>query len=165
MRRSSRPAPPRPRRALALLLVAALVASLAGGGCAFFNEENRYVSTWLDENVRPRSTAARVAVGPFALVGGLLGYGIDGYVIHPVVQVYDTARITHDHVWRGVDVLDFLDAALVPLRVAYTPVVFGIVYVWRVVFPLDRYVSDAEREAASNRAVAAPAVAPQEAAR
>jgi hypothetical protein len=129
-------------RPLALLLAAVLLAAATAAttGCTYINPENRYVSKWLDETVRPSSTTTRVVAAPVFIPVGIVGYLADFALINPFVQLYDTTLITRDSVWDDVDLTDFIDVALlVPRIVIYTPLTWGSVYVFRILFPFDRY--------------------------
>jgi hypothetical protein len=116
-------------------LAACALALGALSGCAVFDEDNRVLLSRLDETVQPKSTAARIALGPVALVGGAGAAAIDAAVIHPVRVAPAAWDDVRDLYWKGGGEEDALRKTLflVP-KAVLTPLTLAVDWAGRAAF-------------------------------
>jgi hypothetical protein len=118
-----------------------LLLALTGLGllsaCAVFDRDNRLLLNKMDEWVKPRSTAARVALAPVAIPVGTLGLAADAALIHPVVVVPKAADDVYKLYWKPRE-MDWLRKGLIlPLVTVLTPPTFTADWFGRAVFDID----------------------------
>ncbi|MCX7014398.1 MAG: hypothetical protein NTW86_17915 [Candidatus Sumerlaeota bacterium] len=118
---------------------AALSLILAGlclmSGCAWMKPENRVLLNKLEENVKPKSTVARVALAPAAFVGGYGATAVDTFVIHPVRVAPKAADDVYQLYWKKRD-WDLLRRMLfLPPVVVLTPPTFLVDWAVRSIAP------------------------------
>ena len=133
---------------------AALVALPFVSACAWSDPDSRPIWNTFEEQVVPTDDALFVATLPLTVPIGVTAIAADTCVAHPV-QVLDDAARDAGELWDG-ERMDFeaeyyTQLASLPLRVAFTPVVFGGAWVLRILFDVPAHapdLSDAERQAA-----------------
>ncbi|TGK06444.1 hypothetical protein EHO60_15510 [Leptospira fletcheri] len=67
--------------------------------CAIFQRKNRILTSYLDEKVRPESTAAQIALSPVAIPVGVVSLFLDGLVLHPISVIPDALEDTYKVIW------------------------------------------------------------------
>ena len=117
------------------LLLAALAVVLPG--CAFTAEENRPLTTALDDAVRPESTGAKIALAPVFVPVGAGTLLLDVFVLHPVMILPDAVEDTSELVWEEPSGTYVTQAFLFVPKLAVTPVVFVFDWLGRSVFDVD----------------------------
>jgi len=135
------------------LRVASLSALLSLGACAWSNPDNRPVWTAFEQRVVPAQGPSFYASLPVTAPLGVGAICVDALVAHPLQVLDDAARDAAD-LWDP-ERLDFERAyytqlAGLPVRAAFTPVVFGGSWLGRCVFDLPPHepeLSEAEQRA------------------
>ena len=125
--------------------VASLSALLLLGACAWSNPDNRPVWTAFEQRVVPERGLWFYASLPVTAPVGVGAIVVDTLVAHPLQVVDDAARDAAD-LWAPAR-LDFERAyytqlAGLPVRAAFTPVVFGGSWLGRCVFDLPPHEPD-----------------------
>ena len=106
-------------RSVSLLLVGLMVS-----GCAVANRDNTLLLNKLDETVRPRKTAERVALAPIMIPTATGALAVDGLVIHPARVLPQAAEDVDELYWRPRDETLLRRSLLFMPRVILTPPTF-----------------------------------------
>lgn len=122
------------RAALGLLVL--LIAALTPA-CAVFNPENRRVLNWLDGQVQPESTTARIALAPVGVPVGSAALVLDMAVVHPVSVIPDAADDVYELYWKPRDMDWFRKALIFPLITVATPPTFLGDWLGRALFDIN----------------------------
>lgn len=120
------------RTMMVLLLAAAVVLP----GCAFMKEDNRPLTTALDDVVDPESTGAKVAMAPLFIPVGAASLVLDVAVIHPIQVVPDAIEDTYEIVWEDPSGTYVTQTFLLVPKLALTPVIFVFDWFGRSVFDI-----------------------------
>lgn len=116
---------------LVLLILIAVVLN----GCALTKKENRRLTNLLDEKIQPKSTAAKIALAPVALIGGTAMLAIDGAVINPAALTPKVWGDMDELYWRHVRGQKTVRrSAMIPLGIVVTPPLFVLDWAGRVLF-------------------------------
>ena len=133
---------------LALLLVLL-------GGCAWSNPRNRPVWNAFEKHVVPDNDVAFYGTLPLTVPAGLGAILVDTLVVHPLVVVGDAADDAADE-WRDLEWRKeyYTELGFLPLRAAWTPVKFALMWIARSSFDIDPRASNdpAARKAAAKKA-------------
>lgn len=97
---------------------------LVASACSMCRESNRRTLDLLDRELTPESTAAKVALFPVALPGGLVAFAADLAVVHPAATVDDAWDDTEQLLWHPRDESSLRRVLFVPLAALATPLVF-----------------------------------------
>jgi hypothetical protein len=103
------------------------------------SEDNRRTLAWLDHELAPESTTAKVALAPVALPTGLCALALDAAVVHPICTADDAWLDTRDLLWTARDESALRRTLFVPLAVLATPLVFAGDWLGRWLFPLPEH--------------------------
>jgi len=114
-----------------------LAAAIALPGCAFVEEDNRPLTTALDELVEPESTAAQVALAPVFIPVGTVTLLADVCVLHPLAVIPDAADDTYEIIWENPSGTYVTQTFLFAPKLICTPVVFGFDWLGRSLFDVD----------------------------
>ena len=128
-------------RVAPLALLVALTA-----GCAVDLREHRNVLNWLDGELTPASTTARVALVPVALPVGVAGYLVDSFLVNPVRVADDAWFDTVDLLWTSRGESTFRRMLLVPFAAIATPFVLVGDWLGRFLLPIPSRKPDADDE-------------------
>lgn len=113
------------QRSPGLKLVLLILIAVVLNGCALAKKENRRLTNLLDEKIQPKSTAAKIALAPVALIGGTATLAIDAAVINPVAAIPKTWSDMDEVYWRHLDHKSAArKSALIPLGIVITPPLF-----------------------------------------
>ena len=121
-------------RKLVLLL---LLIAPALPGCAFVDEDNRPLTTALDNLVKPESTSAKVALAPVFILVGTTSIALDVAVLHPIQVIPEAVEDTYEVIWEDPSGTYVTQTFLFVPKVAATPVVFGFDWLGRSLFDIN----------------------------
>lgn len=118
-------------------LTAALGLAALLGGCAVVEKDNRRLLNALDEAIKPKSTAARVALAPVMIPVGTAALATDAAVIQPIASIPQCWDDVDNLYWtpRGMDSLR--KSLYFPLVTVLTPPTFAGDVALRTLFPID----------------------------
>ncbi|MCB1191711.1 MAG: hypothetical protein H7A23_16990 [Leptospiraceae bacterium] len=103
--------------------------------CAVLSKKNRYTLDFLDENLDPESTGARIALAPVAIPVGITAFVIDGFLIHPI---YSLPCAVDDSFWvfREVSNTYVLEIIVFPMRIVTMLATFLGSEIVRITIPI-----------------------------
>lgn len=122
----------------AVIRMAALGVLTLLTSCAWTNRANRPVWNAFESNLVPGSQTAFVCTLPLTVPAGLLVIVGDTLIAHPI-QVVDDALGDAGDVWDSLSLTDahyYTNAAEVPFRAVWTPVVFAGSFLGRSMFDI-----------------------------
>lgn len=122
----------------AVIRMAALGVLTLLTSCAWTNRANRPVWNAFESNLLPDSQTAFVCTLPLTVPAGLLAIVGDTFVAHPI-QVVDDALGDAGDVWDILSLTDahyYTNAAEVPFRAVWTPLVFAGSFLGRSMFDI-----------------------------
>jgi hypothetical protein len=120
------------RRTILILLVAAVLLP----GCAVFEEDNRMLTSALDDAVEPESTGAKIALSPVFIPVGVASIVVDAVVIHPISEIPNAADDTYELVWEDPEGSYVTQTFLLAPKLVVTPVVFVFTWLGRSMFDI-----------------------------
>ena len=121
------------RRTILILFAVAVLLP----GCAVFEEDNRLLTSALDDAVEPESTGAKVALSPVFIPVGVVSLVVDAVVVHPISEIPNAYDDTVEAVWEDPEGSYVTQAFLFVPKVAITPVVFVFDWLGRSIFDID----------------------------